>query len=221
MHPRRGVLILLLAASPAAAGPPPVAGPPKASSSDATFWAERDGQRLHATVDLRPVLDAAWRKRLQSGLACVVAVEVRLRAHDGGKILGRLRRLLRVRWDLWAERMRKEPGGELDSAATEWDSLDGFLRDVAYFDRRAIAERIPLDPTIYRLEARIELNPWSVQATALPATAGQRPPPLEVFETVLEWAEEWKPGQAEREARATGHPFRGDRLPFVPASAPP
>ena len=204
---------------PPASPAPPRPGPahPAPTPLSPTFWAERDVERLRVSVDVRPAFDASWRARLLSGLSCVVAVEIRLREHDGGRVRGRLRRILRVRWDLWAERMRREAGGEADFSTTEWPTLDAFLAEAAQLRGHPMGERIALDGTVYSVDAHVELNPWSIQAKALPpGLQGQpaRPPtPEGMFDTLLHWAESWQPGDAERTSSSAGHPFRGDRLP--------
>lgn len=202
-----------------AADPAPAPAP-----GEPTFWAEREGERLRVTVDLRPVFDAAWRTRLRSGLACVVAVELRLREHDGGKVRGRLRRVLPVRWDLWAEEMRREPGGEADFETQRWPSLEAFIDAVARADAVAMGERVRADEKVFFVDARVELNPWSVQAKALPAEvsggAGAGAAPEAMFDALLHWAEDGRPGKAERAFSTRGHPFRADRLPTFKSATP-
>lgn len=216
---------LLVPCAAGAVDPAPTpAGAPADAPAEPTFWAERDGERLRVTVDLRPVFDATWRTRLRSGLACVVAVELRLREHDGGKVRGRLRRILRVRWDLWAEAMQREPGGEADFAAERWPTLDAFIDAVAQAVAVPMGERVRLDEKVYYVDARVELNPWSVQAKALPpevrAGKGGGATPEAMFDTFLHWAEDWQPGKAERSHSTRGYPFRADRLPTFRGATP-
>lgn len=207
-----------------AAPVPSAPGESATTPSEPTFWAEREGERLRVTVDLRSVFDAAWRARLRSGLTCVVAVELRLREHDGGKVRGRLRRILRVRWDLWAEEMRREPGGEADFATERWPTLEAFIEAIARAEAVTMGERIRRNEKVFFVDARVELNPWSAQAETLPPDVrggnGAGAAPEAMFDAFLHWAEDGKPGKAERSRSTRGHPFRADRLPTF-KSAPP
>ena len=118
--------------------------------------------------------------------------------------------------------MNREPGGEADFATESWPSLDAFLAEVLRVDARPMGQGIALDDTVYVLDARLELNPYSVQSQRLPARSSEAPGPGEVvLDTVMHWAEAWKPGKAERTATAAGHPFRGDRLPIYPPRPTP
>jgi hypothetical protein len=220
----------LLAPCVAAAAEPAARTASAPVPAEPTFWAEREGDRLRVTVDLRPVFDAAWRTRLRNGLACVVAIELRLREHDGGKVRGRLRRVLPVRWDLWAEEMRREPGGEADFETQRWPSLEAFIDTVARADAVTMGERVRANDKVFFVDARVELNPWSVQAKALPPAVGggtgAGAAPEAMFDALLHWAEDGRPGKAERAFSTRGHPFRADRLPAfrgpspVPAASP-
>ncbi len=196
----------------------PTASPDPTSPS---FWVERDAESLRADVDLRPLADEAWRKRLRSGLATVLAAELVVREHEGGRVRGRARRVLRVRWDLWRERMVREGGDAGEVTTTEWPSLEAFLADFLQFRGSPLANHVPLDETVYRLDATVEMNPWglSVGGGAPLVLDGTPTTAVGMFDTVLSWAEAWRPGRAERRMRASGHPFRGDRLPSVPAGA--
>ncbi len=187
-----------------------------------TFWVERDQRTLRLSTDLAPLFDAALRRRLRSGLTTTIFLDLSLDTHESGATVGALRRLVRVRWDLWDERLTVHH--DLPAAATvTYRSVDVFLTDFGRFRAIPIAADVPTDGAVFRVVARVEINPLSAEQLARmrrwlvePSGGAWSLDPLGsgLLGSFVRLFHNLKPGAAERVLRASGHPFRADRLPF-------
>lgn len=188
-----------------------LAGPP-------TFWVERDGLDLRATVDATSLADAALTRRLQSGLTTTLRLTLRLREYDDDDALAQRVFVAQARWDLWGEKLRVQLDG---APPTDYPSVEAFAE--AFLKRVAVplGARIPLDDTSYVLDVRVEVNPMTDETVARirrwlldPGRADGDPAGRTLFGTVVRLFENLKTGAAEQVLTAQAHPFRGDRLPL-------
>ena len=76
-----------------------------AQAASASFWVEREGDTLRATVDLRPLCEADVRRRLGSGPSADLKLGLALREHGTEVVRGRIVRVASVRWDAFRDRL--------------------------------------------------------------------------------------------------------------------
>ena len=186
-----------------------------------TFWVEREQETLRLTADLAPLFDASLRRRLTSGLTTTLFLNVTVETHETHETVGAFRRLLRARWDLWDETLTVHH--DLARATVSYRSIDAFLADIGRLAAVPIASDIPIDPSVFRIHARLELNPLSAEQLANmrrwlvePSGGAWSLDPLSsgLLGSFVRLFHNLKPGVAERVVSASGHPFRADRLPF-------
>ena len=191
------------------------------AASNASFWVEREQTTLRVTADLRSLFDQQLRRRLTSGLTTTLFLDVQVQAIDDDSTVGAVRRLVRVRWDLWGETLQVHhdlPASE----STRHPSVAAFLADFAQLRAAPIATEVPADPAVYRVTTRLEVNPLSGEQLArmrrwLLDTGGfwsLDPLGSGLLGSFVRLFHNLTPGVAERVLRAEGPPFRGDRLPF-------
>ncbi len=186
------------------------------------FWVEREGEALFLSADLSPMVDPDLRRRLHSGLTTTLFVDVALVTHEDEDRVGGIRRLARVRWDLWAEVLTVEH--ELPDARTETHpSVDAFLGSFLRLQAAPLADDIATDESVYRVRTRVEVNPVSAEQLGRMRRWLTRPGGVWALDPLgsgllgsfVRLFHNLKPGAAERVLTVVGHPFRGDRLPFV------
>lgn len=187
-----------------------------------TFWVEREQEALRLTADLAPLFDAQLRRRLTSGLTTTLFLDVSLDAHETGASRGAIRRLVRARWDLWEETLTVHHDVPVTPTST-YRSIDAFLADFGRLRAATIATGVPTDERVFRVTTRVEVNPLSAEQLAQmrrwlvePVAGAWSLDPLGsgLLGSFVRLFHNLKPGVAERVLRASGHPFRADRLPF-------
>jgi hypothetical protein len=193
-----------------------------ALTTASTFWVERDGDTLRATVDLRPLCEADVRRRLGSGPRADLKLGLALREHGTEVLRGSIIRIATVRWDAFRDRLLGSVRTESGQFDGEWVSVDAFLDTWMRFEAAPIASGIPLDETVYRLDARLDVNPTSEELRArlrawlaAPPNAPDASLGRRLLSPLIALS-----GRADRIRKASGHPFRGDRLPFWGAQSP-
>jgi hypothetical protein len=199
-----------------------------AQAASSTFWVEREGDTIRATVDLRPLCEADVRRRLGSGPQADLKLGLALREHGTEVVRGRIMRVASVRWDAFRDRLLGSVRTESGQFDGEWVSVDAFLDTWMRFDAAPIASGIPLDETVYRLDARLEVNPTSEELRArlrawltAPPSAPDASLGRRLLSPFIALSEDLAAGRADRIRKASGHPFRGDRLPLWGAQSPP
>ena len=186
-------------------------------------WLERDAQRVVLTAALDRLVDAPIRRRLRSGLTTTLRLQILLRELESGDLRGGWWATARVRWDLWEESLTATVETRAGAHTRTYPDLDHFLVAFARLERLELARGVPLDPTVYQLHLRLEVNPLSADKLALmrrwlaPADSSAFLDPMGsgLFGSFVRLFDNLKPGRAERVVEWTGHPVRGDRLPFV------
>jgi hypothetical protein len=193
-----------------------------------TFWIERGARAIIASADLRPLIDADLRRRLTSGLTTTLVLTLQLRDEDNALIGGTLR-VARARYDLWHEQVAVVLDGPNGSRTETYASVNLFLRAFAQVRSTVIAPLVPRDARLYRLHARLEVNPLSdAQLARMRRWLAQSPDgtgldPLRgtLLGSFVRFFDNLKPGVAERRIDAVAHPVRGDRMPSVQPVGPP
>ena len=188
-----------------------------------TPWVERDGTSLLLSAPLERLFDEALQRRLRSGLTTTLRLQVWIEGHDDARIHGGTWRVARVRWDLWEEHLTAVIDTPDGSRAGRYDDVPGFARDFAHLTALPIARGVAQDETLYRVQIRMEINPLSDEQLArmrswlvLPAApSGLEPLGSGLLGSFVRFFDNLKPGVAERTVAVEGHPFRGDRLPYV------
>lgn len=219
MTPLALLLALALAGPPAQpAGPSPLPTRP---------WLERKGAAVVLSVDAAGLFDDALRTRLQSGLSITLRLELELRELDDDTIVGVGRRVARVRWDLWDERLAAVIDDPRGAREDIWPSIEAFVQHFAAVDRVPVAGSVPVDARVMRAVLRLEVNPVGANELArmrswLSAPEGAVSDPFAsgVLGSFVRLFDNLKPGIAERVVTLAGQPVRADRLPLVERAAP-
>jgi hypothetical protein len=188
-----------------------------------TPWVERDGSTLHLTAPLDQLVDGDLRRRLRSGLTTTLRLQIWLEGHEDGRVHGVFWRVARARWDLWEEHLTAIVDGPEGSRTERHADLDAFARAFARLEALPLARGIAQDDAVYRVRVRIEVNPLSEEQAArmrrwlaLPgAPSALDPLGRGLMGSFVRFFDNLKPGVAERTIVLTGHPFRGDRLPYL------
>ena len=191
--------------------------------ADPGLWLERDGSRIMLTAAGQNLADDDVRRRLKSGLTTTLRLQVWLRELETGTVRGGWWSIARARWDLWDESLTVTIETLSGERTETFQDVDTFLRAFAALRRRELAQDVALDDTLYQVHLRIEVNPLSADKLALmrrwlasPGTANFLDPMGSgLFGSFVRLFDNLKPGRAERAVESTGHPVRGDRLPFV------
>lgn len=197
------------------------------------FWVARGDSALVASADLRPLIDADLRRRLTSGLTTTLVLTVELR-DDTDALVGGTIRVARARWDLWHEQVSAIIDGPDGSRTITYGSVNLFLQSFAQVKAQPVAPLVPKSERLYRLHARLDVNPLSdAQLARMRRWLAQSPDgatldPLNgtLLGSFVRFFDNLKPGVAERSISAVSHPVRGDRLPAArppaaPSTAPP
>ena len=200
------LLALLLAAAPAI-----------------TPWIERDGTSLVLSAPLDRLFDADLLRRLRSGLTTTLRLQVWIEGHDETTIYGATWRVARIRWDLWEEHLTAIIDTPEGSRTDRYDDVPAFARGFARLEGLPIARGVAQDDHLYRVRIRMEINPLSDEQLArmrswlvLPgAPSALDPMGSGLLGSFVRFFDNLKPGVAERTLVVEGHPFRGDRLPYV------
>lgn len=194
-----------------------------------TTWVERDGTVLRATVDLRPWFHPQapatngrnLRQRLTSGLTTRLRFWLELRdANDA--LVGVAWRRVRVRWHLWDERFTTVFEDALGARTPAFTDVDTLIEKAAHFRAVPVASNVAKDEAVYRVVARLEVNPLSAeQATrmrrwlATPRTTTALDPlGGGMLGSFVRFFENLSPSPVEDLRVLTGPPFRADRLPY-------
>lgn len=193
-----------------------------------TFWVERGERAILASADLRPLIDADLRRRLTSGLTTTLVLTLQLRDKDNTLVGGTIR-VARARYDLWHEQVSVVLDGPDGSRTETYASVNLFLRTFAHVRSAPIAPLVPRDDRLYRLHARLEVNPLSdAQLARMRRWLAQSPDgtsldPLNgtLLGSFVRFFDNLKPGVAERQISAIAHPVRGDRMPSAQPVGPP
>lgn len=193
-----------------------------------SFWLERGDGALLASADLRPLIDADLRRRLTSGLTTTLVLRLDLRTADETLVGGTLQ-VARARWDLWHEQVTAIIDGPEGSRTETYASVNLFLNTFAQIRSRPVAPLVASDPALYRLHARLAVNPLSDAQLARmrrwlarsPDGAGLDPLNGTLLGSFVRFFDNLKPGVAEREIVALGPFVRGDRLPIYRMVGPP
>jgi hypothetical protein len=194
-----------------------------------SFWMARGETAIVASADLRPLIDADLRRRLTSGLTTTLVLTLELR-DEKNALMGGTIRVARARWDLWHEQISAIIDGPDGSHAVTYASVNLFLKNFARVQAQPVAPAVPRDGRLYRLHARLEVNPLSdAQLARMRRWLAQSPEgasldPLNgtLLGSFVRFFDNLKPGVAERSVSAVGHPVRGDRMPAAqPPKAPP
>lgn len=188
-----------------------------------TPWVERDGATLYLSAPLDQLFDVDLRRRLHSGLTTTLRLQVWLEGHEDGRVHGVFWRIARARWDLWEEHLTVIIDGPNGSRTERHPNLDAFARAFARLEAQPLAHDVAQDDAVYRVRIRIEVNPLSEEQAArmrrwlaLPsAPSALDPLGRGLMGSFVRFFDNLKPGVAERTLVLTGHPFRGDRLPYV------
>jgi hypothetical protein len=193
------------------------------SPTDPGLWLERDGNRIMLTAAAHNLADADVRRRLRSGLTTTLRMQIWLREFETGTVRGGWWSIARARWDLWDETLTVTIQTLSGERTQTYPDIDSFLRAFGELKRRTLARDVALNETLYQVHLRIEVNPLSADKLALmrrwlasPGTANFLDPMGSgLFGSFVRLFDNLKPGRAERVVESTGHPVRGDRLPFV------
>ncbi len=196
-------------------------------------WAERDGEQVRVSIDLRAWFAApdtpdatSLRERLTSGLTTRLRFWLELRDRDGA-LAGVALRRVRVRWHLWDERFTTVIEDDAGARTPTFKTADELIAGIAQFERWSVGP-VPRSASVYRVEAVLELNPVTADQAvrmrrwlASPQTSASLDPlGGGLLGSFVRFFDNIKPGPVEDRRVHRGPWFRADRLPYVTREAP-